>query len=102
MIPRTARLAASFLPILLSPLTAHAAKPGATVYQSGFLSKEDAMKSIQLPDGYSLELLLSEPLVNEPVMTAWDGNGAMYVVQMLTYMQDLNASGEKKPTSIIT
>ncbi|MBK1827634.1 DUF7133 domain-containing protein [Haloferula rosea] len=88
--------------LLISSVKAPAASPGETVYQSGFLSKSEALESIELPDGYRLELILSEPLVEEPVMTAWDGNGAMYVVQMRTYMQDIDASGEKDSKSVIT
>ena len=29
---------------------------GEEIYQRGFLSKEEALKSIELPDGYALEL----------------------------------------------
>ena len=76
--------------------------PGDKIYQEGYLSKEEAHKSIELADGYSLELVLSDPQVEEPVMVAWDGNGAMYVVQMNTYMQDLDAKGEKDAKSRIT
>lgn len=79
-----------------------AEKPGEEIYQSGFLTKEEAHKSIELPEGYRLELILSEPEVMEPVMCAWDGNGAMYVVQMLSYMQDADATGEQEPKSRIT
>ncbi|MDB4262532.1 protein containing Coagulation factor 5/8 type, partial [bacterium] len=89
-----------FLPILLTaPLLAD---PGDTVYQKGFLSKEEAHKSIELQDGYSLELVLSDPHIKEPMAMAWDGNGVLYVVEMRTYMQDADASGEKKPTSRIS
>ncbi|MDB4781848.1 hypothetical protein OAG28_01850, partial [Akkermansiaceae bacterium] len=79
-----------FLPILLTaPLLAD---PGDTVYQKGFLSKEEAHKSIELQDGYSLELVLSDPHIKEPMAMAWDGNGVLYVVEMRTYMQDADAS----------
>ena len=81
---------------------ASAEAPGETIYQSGFLTKEESLKSIELPEGYRLELILSEPEVMEPVMCAWDANGAMYVVQMLTYMQDADATGEQEPKSRIT
>ena len=33
---------------------------------------------------------------------AWDGNGALYVVEMRTYMQDADASGEQTPKSRIS
>jgi len=78
------------------------AAPGDEIYQRGFLSKEDALKSIELPDGYSLELVLSEPQVEEPVAMAWDGNGVLYVVEMRTYMQTADATGEQEPKSRIS
>lgn len=78
------------------------AEPGDTVYQKGFLSTEEAHKSIELKDGYRLELVLSDPNINEPVAMAWDGNGALYVVEMLTYMQDADATGEQEPKSRIS
>ena len=53
-------------------------------YQTGYLSKEDSLKSFQLPEGYELELVLSEPSVKEPVAIAWDGNGGMYVAEVRT------------------
>lgn len=72
------------------------------IYQQGYLSKEEALKSIQLPQGYQLELVLSDPIIKEPVWIAWDGNGVMYVAEMRTYMQDANATGENQPTSRIS
>ena len=76
--------------------------PGENIYQQGFLSKEESLKSIEVPEGYKLELILSEPEVEEPVMCAWDGNGAMYVVEMRSYMQDADGTGELQPISRIT
>ena len=88
--------------LLLSQGATLEAKPGDRVYQKGFLSVEESLDSLELPPGYSLELVLSEPEIEEPVMVAWDGNGAMYVVQMMSYMQNLDAKGEKDPVSRIT
>lgn len=88
------------LPLLITaPLLA---EPGDTVYQKGFLSIEEAQKSIELQDGYALDLVLSNPDIHEPVAMAWDGNGALYVVEMRTYMQDADASGEQTPKSRIS
>ena len=70
--------------------------------EHGYLSSEEAKDSIRLQDGYSLELVLSDPDIQEPVALAWDGNGALYVVEMRTYMQDADATGEKKPISRIS
>jgi len=62
----------------LAPLCP-AAEPGEDVYQQGFLTKEGALQSIQLQDGYRLELVLSEPEIEEPVMAAWDGNDRLKI-----------------------
>src|SRR5687768_2450589 len=64
---------------------------------SAYLSPEESMKSFNLPEGYKLELVASESMLNEPVAIAWDGNGKMYVAEMCTYMQDVDGSGTKEP-----
>ena len=63
------------------------------------LSPEDAAKTIQIPDGYRMEVVASEPMVQEPVMFAFDGNGAIYVCEWLTYMQDEYGTDQYKPIS---
>lgn len=67
-----------------------------------YRSIEESMRSIYLPEGYRLQLVASEPMVREPVAIVWDGNGAMYVAEMLTYMQDVDATGENEPVSRIS
>ena len=67
-----------------------------------YLSPEESMKTMHLPRGYRLELVASEPMIREPVAIAWDGNARMYVAEMLTYMQDADATGEQQPQSRIS
>ncbi|WP_411274958.1 c-type cytochrome [Daejeonella sp.] len=69
---------------------------------SEYLSPEESMKTFNLPKGYHLELVASEPMIKEPVAIAWDGNAKMYVAEMLTYMQDADATGERVPRSRIS
>src|SRR5678810_145760 len=66
-----------------------------------YLSPEASLKTFNLPIGYHLEIVASEPMIKEPVAIAWDGNARMYVAQMETYMQDVNATGEQEPISRI-
>ena len=66
------------------------------------LSPEEELKTITLPEGYSLELVMSEPIIKEPMAFAFDGNGRMYVVEMRTYMQDIDGTGELEPKSRIS
>ena len=67
------------------------------------LTPEEELKTIQLPPGYSLELVLSErDGIREPVAMAFDGNGRMYVAEMRTYMQDIDATGEHEPLGVVS
>src|SRR5665647_2593695 len=68
---------------------------------AAYLSLEESMKTMYLPKGYHLELVASEPMIKDPVAITWDGNGRMYVAEMLTYMKDADATGEQKPWSHI-
>ena len=51
----------------LATATCNGAKPRETGYQNAFLSNEHAHTSIELTAGYSLEPILSEPYIQEPV-----------------------------------
>ena len=66
-----------------------------------YLSPEESLKSFYLPKGYHMELVASEPMIKDPVAITWDGNGRMYVAEMLTYMKDADATGERLPWSRI-
>lgn len=67
-----------------------------------YLSPEESLKSFNLPPGYHLELVASEPMIKEPVAIAWDGNAKMYVAEMRTYMLDADASNEQLNISRIS
>ncbi|WP_299552405.1 cytochrome C [Seonamhaeicola sp.] len=67
-----------------------------------FLSPEESIKTMYLPQGYRMELVASEPMINEPVAIEWDGNGKMYVAEMLTYMQDIDGTNQQEPWSRIS
>ena len=66
------------------------------------LNPSDSMKLINLPKGFSLELVASEPQISEPVALTWDGNGKMYVVEMRGYMQSMDGAGAKDPVGRIS
>jgi glucose/arabinose dehydrogenase len=64
-----------------------------------FHTPEESMKRIKLQDGFKLELVASEPDINEPVIIEWDANGRLYVVEMNTYMQDIDGKNQRDATS---
>ena len=55
-----------------------------------------------LPAGYRVELIAAEPDVISPTLIEFDGNGRMYVGEMISYMLDANASREHDPISRIS
>ena len=52
------------------------------------LPPAEAIKTIEVPKGYHLECVASEPMVQEPASFVFDEDGAIYVCEWLTYMQD--------------
>src|SRR4051812_44869787 len=68
-----------------------------TLDESPVLSPGDELKTFYTPPGYSLQLVASEPLVQDPVVVDWDMEGRLWVVEMPGYMTDLQASHEHDP-----
>jgi mono/diheme cytochrome c family protein len=66
------------------------------------LSPEAEMRTFFLPPGYHVELVASEPMVEDPILIDWDPNGRMWVIEMLGYMQDLPATNERAPIGRIS
>ncbi|MEO5582397.1 MAG: cytochrome C, partial [Saprospiraceae bacterium] len=65
------------------------------------LSPSESIRKIQVPPGYKVELVASEPMIQDPVAIAWNGDGAMYVVQMNTFMTDAKGTDQYHPVSQI-
>jgi mono/diheme cytochrome c family protein len=59
-------------------------------------------KLFLLPPGYKIDLVLSDPEIQDPVGVTFDGNGRMYVLEMRSYMQDADGSGSRAPISRIS
>lgn len=57
------------------------------------MSPEESLKTMVVQDGYSMEIVAAEPLIEEPVTMTFDGNGRIYVAEMLTYMLDVDGTG---------
>ena len=62
----------------------------------------ETLKTFEVPPGYRLELVLSEPQIRTHAVTVFDGNGRMFVAEMRTYMRDIDATAEKDPTSRVS
>ena len=61
------------------------------------LSPEEQLKKFILQPGYRLELVLADPVIEEPAAITFDGNGRMFVLQIRGYMMDADATGQLDP-----
>ena len=59
------------------------------------LTPEEELATFDLAPGFVAELVAAEPQIEEPVLTVWDANGALYIAEMRSYMQDENGNGTK-------
>ncbi|MBI1355493.1 MAG: c-type cytochrome [Acidobacteria bacterium] len=57
---------------------------------------KESMAMVELPEGYRLELVASEPDIVDPVAIAFDERGRMYVVEMIDYPLNLDPLGQVK------
>jgi mono/diheme cytochrome c family protein len=65
-------------------------------------SPDAEMKTFFLPPGYHVELVASEPMIQEPIVIDWDGAGRLWVIELLGYMQDLPATTERAPVGRVS
>ncbi len=58
------------------------------------LTAKQALSSFKLPPGFRIEVVASDPLIEDPVAMAWDGDGRIWVVEMRGYMPNVDGKGE--------
>src|SRR5215212_8812972 len=54
------------------------------------LAPDEEATRFWLPPGYRLEPVLSDPVIEEPAQVVFDGNGRMFVLELLGYVQTLD------------
>src|SRR5215208_4030392 len=55
------------------------------------LAPAEALKTFFMPPGYRIELVASEPLIQDPIATDWDRQGRLWVVEMPGFVPNLQA-----------
>ena len=55
------------------------------------LSPADALKTFYMPPGYRIELVASEPLIQDPIVIDWDRQGRLWAVEMPGFVPNLQA-----------
>ncbi|MCB0664235.1 MAG: discoidin domain-containing protein [Saprospiraceae bacterium] len=66
------------------------------------LTPGQQLSSFQLPPGYKIEPVLTEPQIEQPGAISFDPQGRMFVLELRTYMLTADADGELAPTSVIS
>ncbi|MEW6158346.1 MAG: c-type cytochrome [Verrucomicrobiota bacterium] len=66
------------------------------------LSPADALKTFKLPEGFRIELVASEPMVEEPVALTFDPEGRLWVLEMRGFMPNVDGQGELEPVGRIS
>lgn len=82
------------LAVMTAILTITASCSNNTSNPSPPLSPEDELKTFQFDDNLHIELVASEPMVQDPVVSVFDEDGRLWVVEMRGFMPDIDGKGE--------
>ena len=82
------------------PADSSRATPGGSAVTPVYSPAEEGAR-FSTADGYRLELVAAEPLVQDPVAIDFDADGRMYVAEMRGYMPNLQGTGEDRPVGRI-
>lgn len=66
------------------------------------LRPEEEQQTIQLVDGYRLELIAADPLIQDPIAITFDADGRLWVCEMRGFMPDIDGNGEDAPIGVIS
>uniref|UniRef100_UPI00404AA02E DUF7133 domain-containing protein n=1 Tax=Daejeonella sp. TaxID=2805397 RepID=UPI00404AA02E len=69
--------------------------------KSPVLSAAESIIKMKLEDGFNIQIVAEEPLLNSPVAMSFDHTGRIWIVEMENYMPDTLGKGEDLPTGKI-
>lgn len=59
-------------------------------------SPADSMATFTLPPGYRVELVAAEPMIQDPILSEFDADGRLWVIEMPGFMPELNPSDARE------
>ncbi|MFP6867413.1 MAG: hypothetical protein VCA35_15830, partial [Roseibacillus sp.] len=71
--------------------------PESAIPPAPFLKVKEALKSFEIAPGFVIEEVAAEPLVEMPAILKFDGDGRMWVCELVGYMPDIDGKGEEIP-----
>ncbi len=63
------------------------------------LTPEEALGKFRLPPDFEIQIVASEPMIQNPVIAQWDAAGRLWVLEMRSYMLTPDGKGELSPIS---
>ncbi|HEV2294913.1 MAG TPA: c-type cytochrome [Tepidisphaeraceae bacterium] len=66
------------------------------------LTADETIPTFNLPPGFRIEVVAEEPMVEHPVAMQFAPDGRLWVVEMRSYMPNIDAEGERKPNGRIS
>src|SRR5688572_24536630 len=87
-------LCTTFVLILLSSCKTEDPSPPKTPVEE--------LATFQLEPGLRIELIASEPMIEDPVVITFDEDGRLWVVEMRGFMHDVEGTGEDQRTGRIS
>jgi mono/diheme cytochrome c family protein/glucose/arabinose dehydrogenase len=60
-------------------------------------SPQESLKTFQIEKGLEVQLVAAEPLVQDPIFITFDEDGRLWVVEMRSFMPDIDGEGESLP-----
>ena len=79
----------------------HDLPPHIMQMKSPVLSPMQALNSFVVQDGFHVELVASEPMIVDPVSAVFAPDGSLWVVEMQSFMPDVDGNNELEPISRI-
>ena len=67
--------------------------------ESPVLTPEQAIDSFVVQDGFHIELVASEPMIEDPVAAVFAPDGSLWVIEMQSFMPDVDGNNELQPIS---
>ena len=63
---------------------------------------KEELASFQVEPGLKIQLVASEPMVQDPVVTTFDADGRLWVVEMRGFMPSIDGTGENNPVGRVS
>ena len=93
-------LLVGFLPLILT-FACQESGPLPETADSPARSPQEELETFQIEEGFEVQLVASEPLVEAPVHIQFDEDGRLWVLEMRGYMNDMKGSEEKLPVGSV-